>query len=399
MALFETLRADRHHQDARTKAPAWARTADTALPLGHTVRWWELIRNLQALPGIRWVPRWERGSKWWRRVVWMCVWIGLGLTTFSAQSVAAQDHLAKKTDGEITWTFASVEQGSAVLTTEDDYVKRLSRFDRSARLKTESDVNKQQHLDFTGKCVLQWTPAEKERLTEILQKVQQRLTEIPLPVGEEVLLIKTSGNEEGHAPYTRANAIVIPKRRLNSSASSLTKMVFHELFHIASRKNEGMRDTLYALIGFDFCGELIFPASLADWKLTNPDAPINQHCIEVTVDGEKEWVVPILYSRTEKYDEQRGGEFFSYLKFELLIVERDPSTGMLKSPTGETAPKLVSPTEAEGFMKQIGSNTGYIIHPEEILADNFALLAIKTPNLPSPEIIDQMKQIILSTSR
>lgn len=34
----------------------------------------------------------------------------------------------------------------------------------------------------------------------------------------------------------------------------------------------------------------------------------------------------------------------------------------------------ISPRKAEGFFDQVGWNTQYLIHPEEIIADNVALL-------------------------
>ena len=42
--------------------------------------------------------------------------------------------------------------------------------------------------------------------------------------------------------------------------------------------------------------------------------------------------------------------------------------------------------QIQGFYEQVGRNTDYVIHPEEILADNFEYLLIGRPNLPSPDI-------------
>ena len=50
--------------------------------------------------------------------------------------------------------------------------------------------------------------------------------------------------------------------------------------------------------------------------------------------------------------------------------------------------------QASGFFAQVGKNTRYIIHPEEILADNFALLVLRKRNLPSPAIIKKLKEIL-----
>ena len=47
-----------------------------------------------------------------------------------------------------------------------------------------------------------------------------------------------------------------------------------------------------------------------------------------------------------------------------------------------------------GFYDKIGLNTKYIIHPEEILADNFVILVQGKTDIPSPEIIESMRNIL-----
>ena len=63
-----------------------------------------------------------------------------------------------------------------------------------------------------------------------------------------------------------------------------------------------------------------------------------------------------------------------------------------KTPAAE--PELFSPEELSGFFEQVGRNTEYIIHPEEILAENFALLILGKQNLPSPEIVEKMRRVL-----
>jgi hypothetical protein len=43
------------------------------------------------------------------------------------------------------------------------------------------------------------------------------------------------------------------------------------------------------------------------------------------------------------------------------------------------------------YHEQIGRNTGYIIHPEEVLADNFALLLLGRTAVKSPHILDRLR--------
>jgi hypothetical protein len=49
---------------------------------------------------------------------------------------------------------------------------------------------------------------------------------------------------------------------------------------------------------------------------------------------------------------------------------------------------------ASGFFEQVGRNTDYLIHPEEILADNFALLVVGDKRIVSPEVINRIKKVL-----
>jgi hypothetical protein len=62
----------------------------------------------------------------------------------------------------------------------------------------------------------------------------------------------------------------------------------------------------------------------------------------------------------------------------------------------QDASGMLAVSQLEGFVEQVGRNTGYIIHPEEILADNFKLLATGAENVPSPQILDKMRGILRS---
>jgi hypothetical protein len=64
-----------------------------------------------------------------------------------------------------------------------------------------------------------------------------------------------------------------------------------------------------------------------------------------------------------------------------------------------SAPKLVGPQAISGFFEQVGRNTQYIIHPEEILADNFALLILGEQNVPSPEVLEKMRKVLAGKAK
>ena len=57
-------------------------------------------------------------------------------------------------------------------------------------------------------------------------------------------------------------------------------------------------------------------------------------------------------------------------------------------------PRWVPIEEVTGFHEKIGRNTGYILHPEEVLADNFALMVQGVSDVKSPEILDHIRAAI-----
>jgi hypothetical protein len=262
-------------------------------------------------------------------------------------------------------------------------------------MKTAKEMTEKTYLRFVGDNVREWSSDEKALIDSALSFVQTRINQLSLSWPETIYLVKTTGNEEGHAAYTRGNAIVLPAVMLvPEGKGSIKKIVTHELFHILSRNNPDLKDRLYAAIGFHGCGELAYPLRLSQVKLTNPDAPINNYCIRLHVAGMPTWAIPVLYSVTPEYDENRGGEFFDYLKFEFLLLEAGNSADPATARYDEQHLQLVGPDDVTGFYEQVGRNTDYIIHPEEILADNFALLILGVEKVPSPKVIGDIREIL-----
>jgi hypothetical protein len=296
--------------------------------------------------------------------------------------------------GNTTAHFATPSEGRQILTTKDEFIQRLSPFDRSARMKTDKTVSEDAFLQFVGRNVIDWTKEEMQTMEAALEAIPPLLRDLPLSLPQSVQFIKTTGEEEGNAAYTRATAIVIPQSELGKSKEDLKKLICHELFHILSRQNPELREKLYAIIGFTRCNEIALLPELQRRKITNPDAPRNDHFIRLKINGQESLVVPVLLSSVETYDVKRGGEFFAYLQFQFLVVEKASASTDFKAVTEGSSPRLVGPSDVSGFMEQIGNNTQYIIHPEEILADNFALLILGEQKVPSPEIPRKMREVL-----
>ena len=312
----------------------------------------------------------------------------LGATIALAQAVTAPS---------ITLHFASLEEGREILRARDGFIRRLSPFDRAARLKTDRDVSETEFLNFVAGKVIEWDSADRERVEQAFDRIRPALGEFSLNWPESVHFVHTTGEEEGGAAYTRGKAVVLPRTRLDRSPEELAQLVAHELFHVLSRHDRDIRDRLYRVIGFERCPEVELPKSLARRRITNPDAPVNAHRIRVQQEGRPFWAVPVLYSRSERYDPLQGGSFFKYLQFRLLLEAAEDEAATASTPAGSTS-RLVEVKEVSGFFEQIGRNTSYIIHPEEILAVNFALIVTGETEFPSPEVAEGIRSVLRAAS-
>jgi hypothetical protein len=179
----------------------------------------------------------------------------------------------------------------------------------------------------------------------------------------------------------------------------MEKRLTHELFHVLSSHNAELRDDLYRVIGFERIAELSLPAYLAARKVTNPDAPLMEHGIELEIDDQKRWFVPLLLSSHERYDAKRGGGIFDYMKFHLLEVESNGSKDNLpvfSTVARDGKPVLLDPQATPSYHRRIGKNTKYIIHPEEIMADNFVLVVEggEPKDVPSPDVLQSTAAIL-----
>jgi hypothetical protein len=291
------------------------------------------------------------------------------------------------------FTFATVEEGRKVLAVRDTFIEQMSSFDRSCRMRTDRKVAEKEFLDFVSANVLSWEKDEEDRIRPIVASMEPKLKRFAPFLPETVYLVKTTGNEEGGVAYTRGNVIVIPARQIRSDVITLYRLISHELFHIMSRRNPGLRDELYGVIGFRKCVGFEFPETLKDRKITNPDAPVDGYCISVKADKRRLFVAPILFSSQEKYNRAHSEAFFDYLQTAFLAVARDMGPGREPSPLNGGKPILYSEAELDGFYEQIGKNTDYTIHPEEILADNFTYLFFGITELESPEVVRKMEQV------
>jgi len=299
--------------------------------------------------------------------------------------------LAAPARAEPSFKFASAAEGRALLSARDEFIEQMSPFDRAFRLRADRDVSESEYLAVIAQSVLEWESEEKRRVECALQTIGPALSRLYPPLGASIQLVKTTGRGE-LAPYTRGNAIVLPMTALASSQRALRWILAHEFFHVFSRNNPRLRNALYEAIGFHHCGKVEVPAALRSRMLTNPDAPRSEHCIRVTYSGRPVWVVPITHA--PRYDKASRQELIGLVDLTLLLVEKDSVSGVARPIVGAGEPSWVGVDRVRGFFEQIGRNTGYIVHPEEILADNATLLTLGQRNVASPEILSRTAALL-----
>ncbi|HEY4785242.1 MAG TPA: hypothetical protein VIH57_04305 [Bacteroidales bacterium] len=313
-------------------------------------------------------------------------------TTVNAQKTTGSNQIeSKQWDLKTKIQFASIEKAKKLLTTEDQFTESWSQFDIDSRLhKTNS--RKEDLLKFISDQPLEWTIEEKTKINSVLEAIDKNIIKYGFRINfpDEVFFVKTTGQEEGGADgYTRANYVVLKEKMISRPESELQQVIVHELFHILTRSDNNFRKDMYKIIGFEITNEIVYPLNIQDFRITNPDAPQTDSYIVLRKDGKQVDCMMILYSKN-KYD---GGNFFKYLNVGFLKL-KGPDRKEIDLIEGQ--PIIYGIKEVSNFFEQVGKNTQYIIHPEEILADNFAFAIDNRKGLPSQWIIESIQNTLRS---
>ena len=294
---------------------------------------------------------------------------------------------------KVNFIFTDKENGSELLNTQDEFTDALSDFDMSARLKTSKKVSKAEYLDFISKQSLDWTKDEKKSMDAAITEIKKLMKKYKIILPKDIYLVKTTGKEEGDSAYCRGqNVIVFSQNMITLNDLNEKKdLLIHELFHIYSKNNLDVREKLYNSIGFYKTKELTMTPIMSQYKVTNPDAVHNNYYFYSTVEGEKEKVLPFLMAASD-YDESLGGEFFDYMILVFCPLVEGEESNQVITINGQEC--FYSYKDVPDYFELIGENTDYIIHPEEVLADNFVLLITNSKNVKTKKIISDMKKIL-----
>ncbi|MFO0738256.1 MAG: hypothetical protein U0270_20355 [Labilithrix sp.] len=291
---------------------------------------------------------------------------------------------------------ATVEEGRTILGAEDDFTRALGGFDRSFRLRTTEPVSDAELRRFLGEQATEFTPDEAAAWEPAIEAVARGARGLGPMLPAEVLVVKTTGREERDHAYTRANAIILPAARVASfRGDRAIYLLAHELFHVATRSSPALRDATYALLGFTAIAPIAPPIELDARRMTNPDAHRLGHYLRL---GDHA-VVPLLTCVAPLAEVIGRASVFDAATVSLLAI--DPVAGAaLRDARG--APVVIE-AKTTDWAKRIGRNTRYTIHPEEVLADNHALLVRRRlgsgANVADPAFLAAFEEAIASQRR
>jgi hypothetical protein len=295
--------------------------------------------------------------------------------------------------------FATLDEARALLGAEDDFTRALGPFDRGFRLRTTEPVDDATYRRHAAQAALAWRDDEKAALTASVRALDLAMRGLALALPEPVILIVTDGSEEFGAAYTRQHAIVLPRNDRQRTDENRLALLAHELFHVASRHGAGaFRDEVYALLGFTPITARPLPRELVERRLTNPDAHTVSHAITLETPLGPRAVVPVLTSRLALHEAFEAPHFMDIL--DLRLVVPDGESGWLTDDAGHVLSFSVDDTD---FTARLRHNTDYVIHPEEVLADNFAMLALGRAASPArdalPGLMKELERVLSSTQQ
>lgn len=283
------------------------------------------------------------------------------------------------------------DRAKELIITEDEYTARFSWFDLQSKSLKLDDATIEDYFKVSSDGIQPWMSEEIENIKKTTEYVNRKINEhgMKLSLPPKIEVIKSNMKSEGGAAgYTRGNFIVLSRSYTGNYSASLRDLFIHELFHILSRNDQFISERIYNIIGFKKCNEVAYPPELADKRISNPDAPFNNYYITVEYGGKPVDVMLIMYAG-KSYE---GGSFFPYMQVGLLAVEGDEFN---KTPVYESGKPLVLQTsDVNNFYEQVGRNTGYILHAEEISADHFVMLLTGEKGIANPELIIAMKNVL-----
>lgn len=286
--------------------------------------------------------------------------------------------------------FAGVAEGRARIAAEDEWTAATSPFLRRAISGRTGEVPMSRFLAFLAGTVRPWTAESAAPWAQVLPVVARAVSAWRLPLPPEVLLVHTDGRDSAGAPYTRGDAVFLPPQAVRGGLPPADLLV-HELFHVASRHDPAWTDRLCALVGFRPVAPLDWPPEWVPLRIANPDSPVLRHAAALPLpDGRTADLMPLLVAARAELGP--GESFFRAMQLRLLEVEVAEGRPTVAA-RQDGRLRWHRPEAVPSYAQRLGGNTGYILHPEETLADNVTFLLMGRA-VRNPALLERLAQAI-----
>lgn len=306
----------------------------------------------------------------------------LSCSSFMLSSQSLSDHIVF-TDASLT---------SEYLSTPDAYTDSWSQFDIDVRLQKEQG-SKEELLALNAASAKPWTEDEKAKVMAVITKIEGILAKenYSLKVPEALYFLRSTGEEQGYpTSYARLEYIVFCDKFSDLSEDKLEEMILRKLFHVVSAHDYEFKTSMYALIQFKMLnGTIAYPQSLQRLKVTNPNAPLTESYIRLNIKNESKLVAMIVYSN-ESY---KNAPITDYLRVGFLEMADNGNGPIVYMKNG--SPTIYSMSEAAtSFYKAVGINPSLAVHPDEIMAENFALAFNLNKQIEDVKIVQKVKEVL-----
>lgn len=270
--------------------------------------------------------------------------------------------------GALGYRFADAREAAALRLANRDYFESLNRNDLSFRMQ-KTDATLEEYEAFAAAQLQDYTDDEKAAIDRAMAEIEAVCAErgYALPAMDDIVFAKSTMADECDAGgYTHGTQIYLSGDVTACGLSEdpdtrafFTEIVAHELFHALTRNHPDFRAAMYGILGFTVTGEdFALAPSIREKMISNPDVEHHDAYAAFEIGGETRDCV-VVFTTTRPF-EQPGDTFFSTMATGLVPVDALDS--------------MYDASEAANFWDVFGRNTGYVIDPEETLADNFSFL-------------------------
>lgn len=291
--------------------------------------------------------------------------------------------------------FANAEDGRALMLANTDYYEHYTQNDIDFRLR-KTGGTMDELLEASADSVKEFGLLEKYSIDRRFAKMSRTLKKkgYNLPKTDEIVLIaadmtlesNVSGYTHGTEIYLNAGTVkIFAFMDLIPGQNFLDELLWHEMFHCLTRCDSEFRAQMYSLIHFTVADhDFEFPPCLKEKYSSNPDVEHHNAYASFHIDGKDIDCFPV-YIYTKDYAEAKS--------------DRDDGAAVVLVPIDGTD-TYYEKEQASNFDEIFGTNTYYVIDPEECLADNFKLAMLygmKGKNgsgYPNPEIIQGIIDIV-----